>query len=78
VGHTYSPDSLLSDQGEAVEAAIWSAVNALQERAATYRRLGSSTIATASSFQERADLTERHANSLLNLLRWLIDDGEVG
>lgn len=78
VGHTYSPDALLSDQGEAVEAALWSAVNAMQERAATFHRLGTTNNPLQAKFQERAELTERHASALLQLLRRLINDGEVG
>lgn len=79
VGHTYSPGALLSDQGEAVEAALWSAVNSLQERAATLRRLQVSASAGAHpGFAERAELTERHAATLLDLLRRLIADSDVG
>ena len=33
VGHGYSEDSLLIEQGSAVEAALWSALEALEERA---------------------------------------------
>ena len=33
VGHGYSEDSLLIEQGTAVEAALWSALEALEERA---------------------------------------------
>jgi two-component system chemotaxis response regulator CheB len=78
VGHTYSPDALLGDQGEAVEAALWSAINSLQERAATFRRLSTSSNPLNAKFDERAELTERHAGALLDLLRRLISDGEVG
>ena len=33
VGHGYSEDSLLIEQGSAVEAALWSALETLEERA---------------------------------------------
>lgn len=79
VGHAYSVDALIAEQGEAVEAAMWSAVNALQERAATFRRLSSTAeVGRALGLTERAELTERHAGTLLGLLRRLIADGEVG
>jgi two-component system, chemotaxis family, protein-glutamate methylesterase/glutaminase len=79
VGHTYSPDALLREQGEAVEAALWSAVNSLQERATTFRRLQSTaTAATHPGYGERAQLTERHPATLLDLLRRVIDDYDVG
>jgi two-component system, chemotaxis family, protein-glutamate methylesterase/glutaminase len=79
VGHTYSLGALLSEQGEAVEAALWSAVNSLQERAATWRRLDAAAGHPAGTgYAERAEQLERHAESLLDLLRGLIADGYVG
>jgi two-component system chemotaxis response regulator CheB len=80
IGHTYSVEALLAEQGETVEAALWSAVNALQERAATFRRLGGMTPSSRSeaAYHERAELIEGHAQALLNLLRGLIADGQVG
>jgi hypothetical protein len=58
---------------------LWSAINSLQERAATFRRLqtGVST-GNATGYAERAELTERHAATLLDLLRRLIQDYDVG
>jgi two-component system chemotaxis response regulator CheB len=78
VGHTFSLDALLAEQGEAVEAALWSAVNSLQERAATLRRLSTATRQSPSLFDERAEATEAHAKALLELLRRLIDAGQIG
>lgn len=80
IGHTYSVDALLAEQGETVEAALWAAVNSLQERAATFRRLADtpSSHVDGGAFEERAEQVERHANALLNLLRGLIADGQVG
>jgi two-component system chemotaxis response regulator CheB len=79
-GHTYSFDALLAEQGEAVEAALWAAVNALQERAATFRRLSDRRDAQkgAGVYRERAQLAEQQAEALLVLLQSLIGDGEVG
>jgi two-component system chemotaxis response regulator CheB len=80
IGHTYGVDALLAEQAETVEAALWSAVNALQERAATCRRLagGDATKTPRLAFAERAEVTERQAEVLLELLRGLITDGQVG
>jgi two-component system chemotaxis response regulator CheB len=38
-GHAYSAESLLCDQREAVEAALWAAVRTLDENAEMYRRM---------------------------------------
>ena len=63
-----------------MEAALWSAINSLQERAATFRRLAGS-VATQPKrphFAERAQVIEGQAETLLDLLRGLIADGQVG
>jgi two-component system chemotaxis response regulator CheB len=39
VGHSYSEDSMVIEQGGAVEAALWSALEALEERAEFLRRV---------------------------------------
>jgi DNA-binding CsgD family transcriptional regulator len=79
VGHAYSLEALSTEQGEAVEAALWSAVNALQERATTLRRLGERRGGRhQASFFERAELTERLTGALLDLLRRLLADDEGG
>src|ERR1051325_3066807 len=39
VGHVLSPESLVAQQAAALEAMLWTALNALQERAALLRRL---------------------------------------
>jgi two-component system chemotaxis response regulator CheB len=39
VGHSYSLESLLADEGAAVEDALWSALRALEEQASLARRL---------------------------------------
>jgi two-component system chemotaxis response regulator CheB len=79
-GHSYSVDALVADQGHAVEAALWSAINVLQERSGTFRRLAEMGAVKAMSprYQRRAEQVEQHAEILLSLLRRLISDGEVG
>jgi two-component system chemotaxis response regulator CheB len=39
VGHSYSEDAMVIEQGSAVEAALWSALEALEERAEFLRRV---------------------------------------
>jgi two-component system chemotaxis response regulator CheB len=39
VGHAYSEDAMVLEQGSAVEAALWSALEALEERAEFLRRV---------------------------------------
>jgi two-component system chemotaxis response regulator CheB len=41
VGHSYSEDAMVIEQGSAVEAALWSALEALEERGEFLRRLAS-------------------------------------
>jgi two-component system chemotaxis response regulator CheB len=40
VGHRYSPESLLEAQANGVEAALWTAVRALEDRALLLEKLG--------------------------------------
>jgi len=39
VGHRYSPDSLLDAQGQAVEATLWAAIRALEDRVMLLERM---------------------------------------
>jgi two-component system chemotaxis response regulator CheB len=80
VGHAYSSDGLDTAQGDAVEAALWAAINALQERAQTFRRLTDLGVSTTRSgrFVERAAQTEQQAAVLLDLLQRLVEGDDVG
>jgi two-component system, chemotaxis family, protein-glutamate methylesterase/glutaminase len=71
VGHAYSPASLDVDQGEALEATLWAALRALEERAELFRRLArrakeGSTV--ASRFEAKAREVEQHAGSLRGII----------
>jgi two-component system chemotaxis response regulator CheB len=65
VGHTLSPDSLVAEQAVAIEAMLWTALNALQERAALLRRLdrqgGSDAGRAATHWAELAEAAEQQA-----------------
>ncbi len=81
VGHAYGADAFVEHQGERVEAALWTAVNTLEERASTFRRLavvhtGSERL--ASTYEDRAAQTLRHAQVLRDLLYSLLQVGDVG
>jgi two-component system chemotaxis response regulator CheB len=76
VGHGYAAASLLSEQGAAVEAAMWTAVRVLEERAALTRRLAAHARRrdhrhSATSFERQASESERRADLLRDVLRQL-------
>src|SRR5919202_749015 len=69
VDHRYSFQSVLAEQARTVEAAIWAAVNVLEERAALLRKQsirarerGQDTV--GDRFRAQADEAERHAESI--------------
>jgi two-component system chemotaxis response regulator CheB len=70
VGHRYSPDSFDEAQAESVEAALWSAIRALGDRAALLRRMADQCESdgrarAARSFERKA----RHAHAQAELVR---------
>jgi two-component system chemotaxis response regulator CheB len=73
VGHIYSDDSMLAEQGKALENALWTAVRALEERAALLVRLANQakareSLQVASRFQEQAQEAERQADVIRRVL----------
>ncbi|MGH2846216.1 MAG: chemotaxis protein CheB, partial [Thermoleophilaceae bacterium] len=71
VGHTYSPESLIVEQGTSLERALWGATRGLYERADLYRRLArraEGTSALAARFERRADAAEEHAEAVRGAL----------
>jgi two-component system chemotaxis response regulator CheB len=73
VGHAYSPGSMLSEKSRAVDAALWTALNALEERAELLKRMAEAAQArnhriTAERFAQHAASTAAQANTLRELL----------
>jgi two-component system chemotaxis response regulator CheB len=73
VGHAWSPESLLTQQSEALEAALWIALRSLEERAALARRLAEPARRrghriTASRFEEQATEAQQAAQLVRDLL----------
>lgn len=73
VGHGYSPDSLVSLNAEALEGALWSALNVLEENAALSRRLALDAHErqhphSARRFEQRAADSEAQAKLLRQVL----------
>jgi two-component system chemotaxis response regulator CheB len=74
VGHMYSPDSLLADQTEAVEKALWAAVRSMEEQAEFSDRLATSSREKknqrlARRFAEKAKSSRETAGVLRDLLQ---------
>jgi len=73
VGHAWSPESLLTQQSEALEAALWIALRSLEERAALARRLAEPARRrghriTATRFEEQASEAQQAARLVRDLL----------
>ena len=73
VGHAYSSESLLESQTEGLEAALWSALRALEEKASLTRRLADraraqSQHAAAKRFSEQMLTADTHAETIRTVL----------
>jgi two-component system, chemotaxis family, protein-glutamate methylesterase/glutaminase len=79
VGHAWSAESLLHEQGEGVEAALWMALRALEDRAALSETLaqraeeGGRRISATRLRQDVGDMTRS-----LDILRRLLASGPAG
>jgi two-component system chemotaxis response regulator CheB len=77
IGHVLSPDSLVTRQAVAIEAMLWAALNALQERAALLRRLdrtrGADAGSAAPRWQALAEAAERQAELVRQALQEAIE-----
>jgi two-component system chemotaxis response regulator CheB len=73
VGHAWSPDSLLAEQSGGVEAALWSALRALEERASLARNMSAragqrGTDSIARKFADQARESETDARLIREVL----------
>jgi two-component system chemotaxis response regulator CheB len=73
VGHAFTEEALLAIQAEQLEAALWTALRALEEHSALSRRLATRAADrghshTASTFTEHAMDAEHHASTIRTVL----------
>jgi two-component system chemotaxis response regulator CheB len=73
VGHALTAESLAADQSEALEATLWAAVRAFEERAALGDRMATRAAAQkqkqlSQTFGDRASLARRQADQVRQLL----------
>jgi two-component system, chemotaxis family, protein-glutamate methylesterase/glutaminase len=81
VGHVYSPESLIAEQGTSLEQALWSATRGLYERADLYRRLArraEGKSALVERFERRANAAEEHAEAVRDALARLVPVADAG
>jgi two-component system chemotaxis response regulator CheB len=76
VGHIFSPESFVAEEGVAVERALWVAVKTLQERSDLLRRLADKAMQmgqsiSGASFVEKAEESEQHGKVIREILRRL-------
>lgn len=73
VGHAFTLRHLKAEQRNAMEAALWAALRALEESASLYRRMASRARtanhdSSAKLYEERVSSTEANANILRDFL----------
>jgi two-component system chemotaxis response regulator CheB len=73
VGHAWSPDSLLAKQSDGLEAALWTALRALEERAVLATKMARradlrSYDLVAAKFRDQANEAAAHARVIRNVL----------
>jgi two-component system, chemotaxis family, protein-glutamate methylesterase/glutaminase len=74
IGHVYSEDSLLTEQGNVLENALWSAVRVLEQRAALIARLAmyaeqNGHQHSAERFRKNSDEAEHNADVIRQLIQ---------
>ena len=69
VGHSYSEDAMVIEQGSAVEAALWSALEALVERAEFLRRVAGRHDGARPRLRDRFNTAAEDALERADLIR---------
>ena len=74
VGHAYNGEALLSEQTEALEAALWTAVRTFREKSVLGRQLAEGErrkgdAAAAGRFDEQAEQAARYAELIVSLIQ---------
>jgi two-component system chemotaxis response regulator CheB len=74
VGHAFSAESLLADQSEELENALWAALRSLEENAALARRMAAragerNQTVSVTRFEENARRVEQHAAVIRQVLQ---------
>jgi two-component system chemotaxis response regulator CheB len=80
VGHVYSPESLVSEQGKELEKALWTALRGLEERADLYRRMARRAAgqpAMVDRFEGRAATADGNAAAIRQAIAKLAAGGEL-
>lgn len=73
VGHAFSTESLLNEQAETLEVALWSAIRSLEERAALLKRMAAQchehgSVFSEQRFSDQAKETEQNADVIRTVL----------
>lgn len=79
VGHIYSLDSLMADQTDAVERALWAAIRSMEEQAEFAQRLAKNSrqkkrTRLARRFDEKSKASRDNAGILRELLQRTADE----
>ncbi len=80
VGHVYSPESLVSEQGKELERALWTALRGLEERTDLYRRMASRASGRqgiSERFEGRARAAEANAGAIRDAIARLAGGSEL-
>ncbi|HEY3110490.1 MAG TPA: chemotaxis protein CheB, partial [Chloroflexota bacterium] len=78
VGHAYSSDSLLAEQGDRLESALWAALRALEEERSLAERLAARARERGSGAASRFEARARDAAARSDLIRSVLISGQTG
>lgn len=82
-GHAFAPESMLAEQSNSLERALWFALKTLEERAnltrdMTQQAYGQGHNVLAQNFEERMKEAEKHAATLRSILEYTSHDEAAG